>query len=406
MADEKFVNEIINNLESDNDFNFLWPKCVEAFPAVFKDDEKYKYDFIKNICNITYYIFKKDIITTSHAVNTQLFLFVLLSELYKEYRGTEVGTKKLFGKLTGIYLADRTGTATRLVFTAGMVRHDLKIVVVKLGTRYLDTEIEITGDGGAIRLKLSEFTWKKLEGILLNTFPDLAAKITTAHIYAKPITSDGYDYDMYYSEDMAIDSNIWIGGNSDFKTFNVRFYEDLVNTLNDIAADVETIYEDDRTPEEVRAELLETLIHYIRPYASELKAHYTDSDYFEILELSKKYTTCRSSEELDILCKVLEILYREPFTNGTIKGSSPGDWQNYICPTKYEPEMSYIEAVYFGTGTEFVITEDKLDHAPKEIMDEEVYFDYTDLYNDADIRAWIAKNAHCEPYEVIILPED
>lgn len=219
--------------------------------------------------------------------------------------------------------------------------------------------------------------------------------------YAKPTSMEYFDYTVYYDEDMAKDDNFWAGGNRDFGDINGSLRDDIKNHLENLDSDVETETDSEKTDKE-NVEGIFNLVHYYFPKSPGRELQY--------IKLANEFTYCESREENNIICKVLQMEYDEEFINGTITGNSQGDWMEYICPKKIANRVPYIEAVLFATGTEFAITEDKLDLDGKtedEINqafdDADKFYDFTELWKEEDIKKWLADMIHCKPEEVEIL---
>lgn len=214
--------------------------------------------------------------------------------------------------------------------------------------------------------------------------------------YAKPANPESYDYEVYYDESMAEEDNFWAGGNRDFGDINGSFRSDLVKKIEDLDYDVQNVVDYDRTDAENAKDVLEQ-VHYYFPKSSGREEQY--------LKLVNEFQSGKSTEENDVLCKLLELEYGEAFVTGTIHGYSQGDWMEYICPRLMAGRVPYIEAVLMGTGTEYGITEDMIESAA-EYEDADKFYDYTDLYRVEDIREWISDLMHCKPEDVVVLEND
>lgn len=194
----------------------------------------------------------------------------------------------------------------------------------------------------------------------------------------------------------------WAGGNRDFGDVNFDLRYDTAKKLTDADYDINNTWDYDLTDEENYNELLDILHSYFPESVDHEE---------EFLDLIEEFSGCRSQDENEIICKVLEFKYGEPFVTGDIQGNGQGDWMEYICPASMSQEsINYIEAVLFNSGTEFSITEDMLDlDGLSEDEKEEAFAradkfsDYTYLWRDEDIKEWIAKNMHCKPEEVELL---
>lgn len=73
-------------------------------------------------------------------------------------------------------------------------------------------------------------------------------------------------------------------------------------------------------------------------------------------KLKEMYDKCRCTE--DILVDVIRLLYPEEiFKDGTIRGYSQGDWQNYIV--KGDVDTDLLENIYFGKIADIAVTTDE-----------------------------------------------
>lgn len=230
--------------------------------------------------------------------------------------------------------------------------------------------------------------------------------------YMKPVDGDWYDWEVYYSEDQAMEDLFWAGGDRDFKDINSSLVSDVKKCLTDAYSDIEDTYylEDEETgdidEEEIAKTVTETIKYYFKKSdGSALR----NSDINKLSKLVVDYneTTRGWDDELSIVCEVLEIYYGKPFCTGTLRGSSSSDWMACVYPKELEDLIPYIEAVLMGTGTEFAISIEKID-LPEggDLFGEDVYYDYTELWRDDDIINWAAQNLGCSPSEIVLLSED
>jgi len=222
--------------------------------------------------------------------------------------------------------------------------------------------------------------------------------------YARQIDIEWFDCDYYFGEDDAVYNKMWIGGNREFITFNNDLREDVVRHLEDCKYDLDVVRDDNdvhefETEEDYIKELHNTIDSY---FSKENKESFIETEYLKLIDLVDKFYTCESREEDDLICEVLEIIYSEPFTTGMFRGCCQGDWINYICPKSLSDEyLDYVEAVLFGTGTEFSITCESYEEEP-DFSEVDTYCDYTYLYKDQDIKEWLAKNIGCSVDDIVI----
>ena len=210
--------------------------------------------------------------------------------------------------------------------------------------------------------------------------------------YATECDPENYDYRCYYDEDMAEYDNIWAGGNSrNFGETNEDLRKDVVRALEDSYYDLFEV--DDATEEDK--------INTVRYYFKKVnKEELTDSEIDLLTNLSKMFYECIKSDENDIICQVLTVLHGEVFEHGVIHGCCQGDWLEIIYPESKKDLIPWIEAVWFATGTEFSITEVPVEE--DEVDDAIKFHAYTDLWRDADIKAWLCKEIGCSQDELVV----
>lgn len=166
---------------------------------------------------------------------------------------------------------------------------------------------------------------------------------------------------------------------------NKSLRSDLVRMLDNIHYDIEIILDDyNKEDGPLQNQLLEVAKTYINSYDSKLKL--SDSSLNFVINKAMQFYDCKSDEENDLLCEVLETLYNKDFINGTFRGNSQGDWLDYICPEDLGPRLNYIEAVIMGTGTEFKISTEKCERDDFETDAVDCYYDYTDLWKEEDVK--------------------
>lgn len=209
--------------------------------------------------------------------------------------------------------------------------------------------------------------------------------------YAIECAPENFNYEMYYDDLMATEDNIWIGGNRDFSTTNADLREDTVKALEDAYYD---IYEADDVTEEER---IDAIKYYFK---KENKQPLTELEIDELTNLVRMFNTCSRRDENDIICQTLTILYGKIFESSMIRGSCQGDWLEIIYPEDKRSLVPYIEAVYFATGTEFRITEEPVEES--ELDEADCFYDYTELWKDADIRDHLCETIGCKPEELVI----
>lgn len=206
--------------------------------------------------------------------------------------------------------------------------------------------------------------------------------------WAREVNNERFNGNFYYTEDDAADENVWIGGNRQYKAFNNDLIEDVEKALDTVD------YSDE---EEIRDA-------FVKKDGSDL----SDAQIDELKELTESFqTTGTNRDSYEIIADALTIIYGEPFGCQTIYGCGQGDWQYIIYPqTCSQEHINYIEAIYFGTGTEFEVTTRKItsDKFDDEIADGyETVNIYTCVYNSDEIKSDIAKQLNLPKNEIGLL---
>lgn len=200
------------------------------------------------------------------------------------------------------------------------------------------------------------------------------------YIYALQMDAENFNWEAYLDEDTLVASNIWIGGNRDFIELNSDLGTELIKNCANIKVDIEFYGENER----------EAIEYYLSSYFAEGKT-LSDAELEQVLTLVNELGDYENPDYaiLDSMCALLSILKNIKFKTGAIHGYCQSDWAYYIAPE--DINMSYCEAVYFGTGTEWRISMEETESEPD--WDEvDHYYDYTELCKDADIKEWIANS--------------
>ena len=223
--------------------------------------------------------------------------------------------------------------------------------------------------------------------------------------YATEAAPEWFDYEIYYDESRAEEDHIWIGGNRNFIEINEDFRKTIVKNLEDCAYDIGIAIDEatdadlggviDQAALEVKEN--EVVKYY---FTKNDKTPLSETELHDLVILAREFVDGTYSDENSTICKVLELLYGEPFLNSTITGSSQGDWLRIIYPESRAAIIPFIEAVMFATGTEFIITTEPIELA--ELEDADCFHDYTELWKDEDVRAWLCATLSCKSEELVI----
>lgn len=193
----------------------------------------------------------------------------------------------------------------------------------------------------------------------------------------------------YFPDDNYLESKrIFIGGNRDYNTLGVdhlRKFNKLIDDLN-YAQSYHADFND----------TINDIIDSLFVYYSYTAPKYEARQIINILDLADRD---HSSEVYNYICEFLEVIYKQPFKYGTLRGYSQGDWVYYICPEKTTADfLDQLEAAYFGTGTEFALIT-----SPVEIDDINLGdLEYNILTYTADPKAEVAKELGVSKSEVVL----
>lgn len=220
-------------------------------------------------------------------------------------------------------------------------------------------------------------------------------------IIAQQLEGDYFDYEMYYDEEQASYDKFCGVGNRNFQGFNSDLHDDVAKALENCGWDLENGINSDMSDADKEDEKLSICRYYFKSLTGE-GITLTDADYKDLGKLALQWNGTASSDEIDLVCEALTILHGEIFVHDIIRGSSQGDWMECIFPDGFR-SLSYVEAVLFGTGTEYRVSivevEDDFDLTDKDALlelaeqDDDYTHDYTDEWRDDDIKQWIADNA-------------
>jgi len=244
-----------------------------------------------------------------------------------------------------------------------------------------------------------------LENIDFNRVYDNLSNIFNAKIFplteaagkgkywARQLDPEFFNYEVYYSEQDAENDLAWFGGNRDYRDINEDLRKDIAKALEDIYYDI-----DNRDNGDPDAESDYEIVNYYfhMPNRNEVPKIYIP----KIVALAEEYSTCRSQDENEVLAEALSLKYGKRFVTGTIRGNSQSDWMDYICPAGLN--VDYIEAVFFATGTEFAITEDRYETEP-DWSEANTFTAYTDEWSDTGLVTFVADELGCFPEDVVVM---
>ena len=206
-------------------------------------------------------------------------------------------------------------------------------------------------------------------------------------VYAKQVPPEYQESPLLYGD---WPENVYVFGNRSFNQHAERL-EEIRAALQDLADEWEALNEGGGGYYGSWQDALNDLLtpDYER-------GEYTRAERLELAKLAAQFEWCRTSDENDILCRVLQLITGKEWTAGTIRGCCQGDWQEIIYPAEYgRVWLEEFETEYFNTGDEWRINEGRPDGSDN-------YYFYSHGWNDDMIRQEIADAAGCDPGDVVL----
>ena len=188
--------------------------------------------------------------------------------------------------------------------------------------------------------------------------------------------------------------NVYVFGNRHFIE-RAEGLQGIRDGLQDIAEEWENINNHGRGYYDTWIDALNNLFP-----ARDDGREYNRAERLELAKLAEEYahSLSWSDAEIRVICRALELITGEEYTDAVIRGCCQGDWQNIIYPASYGEEFrEAFETEYFNTGTEWIIHDD--DDAPEDPEEINGYSMYCYSY---DPRAEIAAEAGTDPADVIL----
>ena len=200
--------------------------------------------------------------------------------------------------------------------------------------------------------------------------------MTTKKIYAKQVPPEYAmcDFGFYFDESV---ERFAISGNNHLK----GYFDDEVKKAKKLCDDMEYDY----------------LPDYI--LKNDGKAM-SEAQLNELNEIAHKDASWSEIEE-EFVLKYLELFYGEEYETYTIRGCCQGDWNILYAPKSMtEEERSFIEALYFNTGTEVIIHDE--DNEPKDASEINGYSVYFAEEIDFQLKQKIAEETGVSPEDVVL----
>lgn len=203
--------------------------------------------------------------------------------------------------------------------------------------------------------------------------------MTAIKIYARQVPPEYQESPLQLCDEAP--ENVYVFGNRDYIGIRADEIGDIYNALEELADDF------DFSPDEA---------HFIEKADG---SDYTPEEWKKLAQLAREYAGIipgKGRSDRECARDALALIYGEPFTLCTLRGSCQGDWQYCIYPAAYGYNFrEAFETEYFNTGSEWIIHDG--DDAPEEPEDINGYSIYCYSY---DPRAEIAADHGVQPEEV------
>lgn len=225
-------------------------------------------------------------------------------------------------------------------------------------------------------------------------------------IYAIQQNRDYIDTDFYFDfEEESKYLKLAIIGGRDFASFTFEEYERAEQNFDDFLNEFEHLIYDGKIYSYYGN--FTNVVNNL--FAKNNGKKYTTKEVHQFKLLYERIEKERTYDFEDYACEILELITGNAYKKTAISGCSQGDYADVICPETIENEtIDYIEACYFGTGTEYCIyeeeTEEILSVEELENNCDYAYFDYTALWSAELYKQNLSKTYNL-PLENIIVYE-
>ena len=206
-------------------------------------------------------------------------------------------------------------------------------------------------------------------------------------VYARQVAPERQESPLFMGDEFFPD-NIAVCGNLDYHSHKPKLFENVQNVLEqgELAEMLEH-------PEELVCwykNATQAITEYL-PATNGKK--YSTNAIHALRCLVLDYLRCACSKKNEILCNVLSIVDGRPWEWSTIRGVCQGDWQEVFYPIdEWNTELlEEFEALYFNTGTEWIVQDDGND--PDDPEDITGYSVYCTGFSIDDVRNKIAEIA-------------
>ena len=224
-------------------------------------------------------------------------------------------------------------------------------------------------------------------------------------IYAIQQNNDYVETDYYFDfEQESKHLKLAIIGGRDFKSFTFKEYDRAESNFDDFLYQYELLLNKDYY---ARYNNLSELVNDMFWKSNGKKYSAKEIHTFKLLY--QRIEEARNYDFDEYACEILELMTGNKYEKTAIRGCSQGDYAEVIYPETIDKEtIDYIEACYFGTGTEYCIYEEETEELLT--VDElenngcDNYFDYTALWS-AELYKQKLSERYNLPLENIIIYE-
>ena len=217
-------------------------------------------------------------------------------------------------------------------------------------------------------------------------------------IYAKQINPAYQESPLFY-DDM-FPNDIAVCGNREYIEHCPEVFNLVYSVLSE--GELAELLENKNGWKNWYKNITEAITDYLPPE----KEKYSTKDIGALKRLVLQYAQCSSREEDSILCSVLSIVTGHKWDCRKICGCTQSEWNYIYYPVDEwsKAALEAFEAVYFNTGSEWII--DEGDFNPDKDNPEEIsgYSVYCVSWNDDGIKQEIANSAGVNIDDVILFP--
>lgn len=211
-------------------------------------------------------------------------------------------------------------------------------------------------------------------------------------VYAKINNPEWVDYDMYMS-DIEEDKDVIIDGGRDFKGINADQLTCIKKLIDDYYDYNLSVYYNNS----VKDFIIDML-----PKKDNKKTYSPKEIHIIKKALDSEYQYS-DDHEREVILTCLSIIKHKKYKAFRIRGNMQGEVAYVYAPkdTK-QVYIDYVEAVYFGLGSEIEVNDSETNKDIQNANDINGYCFYTNLYDENDIKEEIAAQENCDKKDVVL----